>query len=39
VLNGKKKVLLDTYVLGLWLGDGCKSGYSYACDMEKMIIN
>lgn len=27
-------VLLDPYVLGLWLGDGCKSGYSYACDGE-----
>jgi DNA gyrase/topoisomerase IV subunit B len=27
-----KEVLLDPYVLGLWLGDGCKSGYSYACD-------
>jgi hypothetical protein len=30
----EKKVLLDPYVLGLWLGDGCKSGYSYACDGE-----
>ena len=23
---------LDPYVLGLWLGDGMKTGYSYACD-------
>lgn len=25
-------VNLDPYVLGLWLGDGVKHGYSYACD-------
>lgn len=30
-------VSLEPYVLGLWLGDGCKSGYSYACDGEKDI--
>jgi len=30
----EKEVLLDPYVLGLWLGDGAKSGYSYACDGE-----
>jgi DNA gyrase/topoisomerase IV subunit B len=28
----EKDVILDPYVLGLWLGDGCKSGYGYACD-------
>ena len=27
-----KDVLLDPYILGLWLGDGCKSGYAYSCD-------
>jgi DNA gyrase/topoisomerase IV subunit B/ssDNA-binding Zn-finger/Zn-ribbon topoisomerase 1 len=26
-----QEVLLDPYVLGLWLGDGMKSGYSYTC--------
>jgi DNA gyrase/topoisomerase IV subunit B len=30
----EKEVLLDPYVLGLWLGDGSASGYSYACDGE-----
>lgn len=30
----EKEVLLDPYVLGLWLGDGCKSGYRYSCDGE-----
>ena len=29
-----QEVLLDPYVLGLWLGDGSKKGYSYACDGE-----
>src|SRR6476620_5380452 len=28
----EKEVLLDPYVLGLWLGDGMESGYAYACD-------
>lgn len=28
----EKDVLLDPYVLGLWLGDGASNGYSYACD-------
>jgi DNA gyrase/topoisomerase IV subunit B len=28
----EKEVLLDPYVLGLWLGDGCSNGYAYACD-------
>lgn len=28
-------VSLDPYVLGLWLGDGSKSGYSYTCYREK----
>lgn len=28
----EKKVSLDPYVLGLWLGDGAQTGYSYACD-------
>ena len=27
-----KNVLLDPYVLGLWLGDGMQTGYTYACD-------
>ena len=31
----KKKVELDPYVLGLWLGDGMQTGYSYACYGEK----
>ncbi len=31
----KKDVELDPYVLGLWLGDGCHDGYSYACYGEK----
>ena len=30
-----KDVILDPYVLGLWLGDGMKSGYLYACYGEK----
>jgi DNA topoisomerase-2 len=29
-----KDIELDPYVLGLWLGDGMKSGYSYSCDGE-----
>lgn len=29
-----QEVSLDPYVIGLWLGDGSKSGYSYACDGE-----
>jgi DNA gyrase/topoisomerase IV subunit B len=29
-----QEVLLDPYVLGLWLGDGMKSGYAYSCDGE-----
>ena len=34
-------VLLDPYILGLWLGDGMKSGYAYSCYGEKdpEIIN
>ena len=28
----KKDVILDPYVLGLWLGDGFQHGYGYACD-------
>ena len=28
-------VVLDPYVLGLWLGDGLQSGYGYACYGEK----
>lgn len=31
----KKDVLLDPYILGLWLGDGCQRGYSFACYEEK----
>ena len=34
---GKKEVLLDPYVLGLWLGDGMQSGYRYACDGDNDI--
>jgi DNA topoisomerase-2 len=30
----KKDVLLDPYILGLWLGDGMSSGYGYACHGE-----
>lgn len=30
-------ILLDPYILGLWLGDGSKSGYGYACDAENDI--
>jgi DNA topoisomerase-2 len=30
----KKDVLLDPYVLGLWLGDGFQTGYGYACNGE-----
>ena len=30
----KNEVLLDPYVLGLWLGDGYTDGYRYACDGE-----
>lgn len=37
----KKEVLLDPYVLGLWLGDGVYDGYRYVCDGENdsEIIN
>lgn len=31
----KKEVFLDPYVLGLWLGDGVHTGYTYACYGEK----
>lgn len=31
----KQDVILDPYVLGLWLGDGYSSGYGYACFGEK----
>lgn len=27
----KQSVILDPYVLGIWLSDGSKSGYSFAC--------
>ncbi len=27
-----QEVLLEPYILGLWLGDGMKSGYAYSCD-------
>lgn len=30
-----RKVELDPYILGLWLGDGFHSGYGYACYGEK----
>jgi DNA gyrase/topoisomerase IV subunit B len=29
-----QEVLLEPYILGLWLGDGMKSGYAYSCDEE-----
>ena len=37
----KKEVELDPYMLGLWLGDGDKTGYVYTCYGEKdpEIIN
>ena len=31
----KSEVVLDPYVLGLWLGDGFSCGYGYACYGEK----
>lgn len=31
----KKDVMLDPYVLGLWLGNGTSTGYTYACYGEK----
>ena len=31
----KQEVLLDPYVLGLWLGDGTQTGYTYTCYGEK----
>jgi hypothetical protein len=31
----KQDVVLDPYVLGLWLGDGLSTGYGYVCDGEK----
>lgn len=30
----EKEVLLDPYMLGLWLGDGGENGYTYACNGE-----
>ncbi len=30
----EQKVLLDPYMLGLWLGDGCHDGYAYSCDAQ-----
>lgn len=37
----KKEVLLDPYIMGLWLGDGLSSGYGYVTDAKKdlEIIN
>jgi len=37
----KREILLDPYVLGLWLGDGGKDGYRYYCDerTDPEIIN
>jgi hypothetical protein len=31
----RQYVELDPYMLGLWLGDGCQTGYRYACYGEK----
>jgi DNA gyrase/topoisomerase IV subunit B len=31
----KQDVMLDPYILGLWLGDGMKGGRKYACYEEK----
>ena len=33
----KKEVLLDPYILGMWLGDGLKSGYNFASADEELI--
>lgn len=38
----KKKLIIDPYILGLWLGDGCSNdGYITVCisDMEETIKN
>lgn len=35
VLWDKKKISLDPYILGLWLGDGNSNGYEYTCYGEK----
>ena len=38
----KKELIIDPYILGLWLGDGCSNdGYITVCisDMEEMIKN
>lgn len=31
----KKDIILDPYILGLWLGDGSSNGYSYTCNGKK----
>ena len=34
VMWDKKKVLIDPYILGLWLGDGDHTGYGFTSDRE-----
>jgi len=31
----KKEVLLDPYIMGVWLGDGINNGFHFACCAEK----
>ena len=33
----KKEVLVDPYILGMWLGDGLSSGYGFASDDVELI--
>ena len=33
----KQEVLIDPYILGLWLGDGISDGYSFACNDTEII--
>lgn len=33
----KQDVLLDPYILGLWLGDGLYDGYGFACNDTELI--
>lgn len=33
----KKEVLIDPYLLGLWLGDGCSNGMSIASNDEEVV--
>jgi ribonucleoside-diphosphate reductase alpha chain len=31
----EKSLMVDPYILGLWLGDGCSPGYSIACSIDE----